>query len=248
MTKTIFISDTGSSALSYAAQYLRRSGWTIANEPGSNVTHLLLPIPSRITDQELNNLLRKLPENVTVIGGNLNHFLPDRNRVWDLLQDESYLADNAAITAHCALQVAAQNLPVILNRQSVLILGWGRIGKCLAQLLAAAGNQVTIAARKEKDRAMARSLMFDAIDPSTLAEQLEEFRVIFNTIPAPILMKELITLCRPDCTLFELASVPGMDSDRAINARGLPGKLAPESSGNLIGQTILRLSHEKEGS
>jgi hypothetical protein len=37
-----------------------------------------------------------------------------------------------------------------------------------------------------------------------------------------------------------------MAGDDVIDARGLPGKLAPESSGKLIAQRILQLCAQKE--
>ena len=45
---------------------------------------------------------------------------------------------------------------------------------------------------------------------------------------------------------IDLASVPGMNGDDVIIARGLPGKEAPESSGKLIADTILRLVERKD--
>ena len=41
---------------------------------------------------------------------------------------------------------------------------------------------------------------------------------------------------------IDLASVKGMEGGDVIWARGLPGKDAPESSGVLIGKTVLRLA------
>jgi dipicolinate synthase subunit A len=72
----------------------------------------------------------------------------------DLLKDPHYLAKNAAITAECALKVAAPYLKTTFSESPTLILGWGRIGKCLARLLSARNCPVSVAARKESDRAM----------------------------------------------------------------------------------------------
>jgi hypothetical protein len=45
---------------------------------------------------------------------------------------------------------------------------------------------------------------------------------------------------------IELASSPGLEGDDVIEALGLPGKYAPETSGKLIARTILRLCAGKE--
>ena len=44
-----------------------------------------------------------------------------------------------------------------------------------------------------------------------------------------------------NCLNIDLASVVGMEGKRIIYARGLPGKDAPETSGELIARTVLRL-------
>ena len=246
MPNTIFVGDSCSPALKYAGAYLQQNGWHVSPEPNGTVSHLLLPVPCRLSLTALEPLLAKLPKNITVICGSPDFELPSGYIIRDLLQDESYLAQNAAITAHCAMQLMADKLPVILCQQNILILGWGRIAKCLARLLHAAGNHVTIAARKEKDRATARSLLYDTVAFPDAESKLQDYRVICSTIPAPVLTGSQIALCRDDCLLLDLASVKGMDSDRVIHARGLPGKMAPESAGILIGETIRRLADHKE--
>ena len=84
-------------------------------------------------------------------------------------------------------------------------------------------------------------------DIAGLQHCLRRFRVIFNTVPAPLLNREQLAFCRQDCLKLELASVSGMEGDDVLVARGLPGKFAPESSGNLIADTILRLWAERTG-
>jgi dipicolinate synthase subunit A len=246
MPNTVFLGDCKSPALQYAGAFLRQHGWRIALTPDDTVTHLLLPAPCHLSRTNLQDLLAKLPRNIVIICGNPDSAIFAGYTVRDLLQDETYLAENAAITAHCAIQLMAASLPAVLCRQKILILGWGRIAKCLAQLLHAAGNQVTIAARKEKDRAMAASLMHNVIDLSSAENHWADFRIICNTIPVPVLSRKQLAACLDDCLLMDLASIKGMDSDKVIHAKGLPGKLAPESAGILIGKTCLRLTSSKE--
>lgn len=179
-----------------------------------------------------------LSSNVIVMGGNIEGV--------DFLQDPRYLAQNAAITADCAIQIAMEKLPRILEGIQVLILGWGRIAKCLALRLLHMGAAVTVWARKETDRAMAESLGCRAAADCDLQAGLLRYRLIFNTIPAMILTKDQMVHCRPDCVKIDLASRPGMEGADVIQARGLPGKLAPETSGQLIAATAIRLALRKE--
>ena len=160
MNDLIFYCAGSSKALYYAAAFLMEEGAVFLPNPDHTVTHLLLPIPSFEQDGsikgggDLQNVLSQLPRSVTVVGGNLNRPELTDYEVLDLLEDPWYLAKNASITAHCALELALAKLPVTLEKRPVLVVGWGRIGKCMAKLLHALGACVTVAARKESRRVM----------------------------------------------------------------------------------------------
>lgn len=231
-----------------AASRLKQNGAALVDHPTPEVTHLLLDIPSFDSlgllrgGGDIQAVLERLPANITVIGGNLNHPALECYRKLDLLKDAGYLAQNAAITADCALRVAAPVLKYTFRQCPTLIIGWGRIGKCLAQLLANIGTPVTVAARKETDRAMIRALGYDALDIPDIPEKVCQFRLLFNTVPEVVLSQEPTQ----ECTAVELASRNGIVGKNVIIARGLPGKYAPESSGQLIAETILHYCNKEE--
>ena len=137
-------------------------------------------------------------------------------------------------------------LPVTLRSCRVLIIGWGRIAKCLAALLWALEADVTVAARREADRAMACALGYRTETIADLDNTLNDYRLIFNTVPAPVLTEQQIEHCRQGCLRIDLASAEGIAGRHKIWARGLPGKDAPESSGALIAKTVIRLLERKE--
>lgn len=93
---------------------------------------------------------------------------------------------------------------------------------------------------------MLRALGFRAIDPMNPDKMLPRFRVLFNTVPAPVLSDAQVFRCRPDCIKIELASTRGIGGSQVISAGGLPGKTVPESSGKLIAESILRILFKKE--
>ena len=74
-------------------------------------------------------------------------------------------------------------------------------------------------------------------------EPLQGYGVIFNTVPELTLTAADLRFC-PGCIKIDLASVPGIEGDDVIHARGLPGKYAPLSSGKLIADTYIRLYKE----
>ena len=219
-------------ATNYASQELKRIGYTFCNEGATEpATHILLNTPS-ILDQAM-----ELRDNVTYIGGNLN--LPTSIKTIDLLKDPQYLATNAMITAQCAIKIAMNQLPYILNNCRVLIIGWGRIGKCLAQVLKQIGCIVTVAARKSEDRAILTALGYQSINIDEI--NFHMYEVVYNTAP-----KLLFENCNGDSLLIDLASTPGIKGPNVVVARGLPGKEAPASSGRLIASTIHRILSNKE--
>lgn len=234
----------------YASKLLSQAGFPLTDHPTPEITHLLLDIPSfdayglLRNGTDLKELLRMMPKTVNLIGGNLDQdFLKDYQKT-DLLKDPYYLAKNAAITAECALQAAAPHLKTTFAESPALILGWGRIGKCLAKLLSALGCPVTVAARKESDRAMLEALGYRAVEFSQISSELCRHTILFNTVPDLPLHSHALDLWKTGIAI-DLASAPGMKGNDVIPARGLPGKYAPESSGKLIAETILRM-HQKE--
>jgi len=219
-----FSSDVGK----YVTEYLKAHKIPVIDHLSPEITHLLLDVPTREVPE---NLLERLPEDVCVMGGNLDVLPANSHKHIDLLKNEWYLARNAAITAECALQVASAEMNTVFFDSSVLIVGWGRIGKCLACLLKAIGANVTVAARNDRDRALAEALGYASITPGQTPEGCQ---IVFNTVPFPVMEAD------SRCLNIDLASGRGILGDSVIWARGLPGKYAPESSGQLIGKAFLR--------
>lgn len=231
MKEPVFYAFGNTDALIYARKNLEKKGFHFAVSPSSDVTDLLLDVPTR--SKNITDILPLLSPDVKIYGG----FLGDI-KGYDLLEDPLYVAENARITAYGATSLASEKLPVTLYSCPVLVIGWGRIGKCLARLLQSMGAKVSVYARKKNDQAMIAALGYDLGD---LQYGLCRYRVIFNTVPFMVLPKETMQYCREDCIKIELASTPGMEGDDVILAKGLPNKLTPESSGELIARTVLRL-------
>lgn len=234
-------------SLHFAGQSLSVRGIPVADTPSPAVTHLLLPVPSFAPDGQwkgdgkLSQVLDALPADVTVIGGNLKPELLQGRKYLDLLQDDTYLAQNAALTAEGAVRMGAARLNVSLKKCPVLVIGWGRIGKCLAGILKSLGADVTVAARKPADRAMLTALGYRVESPDRLNFLLLRYRLIYNTVPAPILAQAQLRHCRSDAVLMDLASVAGMQGGNVLWARGIPEQTMPESAGALIAAGALRL-------
>lgn len=234
MKKIQFMTFGDSPALTVARRQLELWGYTITDDP-AQATHLLLPVPSFDEGGKVRGAgpLPVLHEGTCVIGGNLQSLA---HRKADLLQDEYYLQENAAITAQCAMT----RLPEPAGKR-VLILGLGRIGRVLGQLLLQQKARVDVAVRSEEKRRAALALGMQPVYPQDWT--LTQYDAIFNTVPMPMLEQ---SQAREDALLVDLASQRGIAGNRVDHALALPGKEAPQLSGTLIAKTALRYALEKE--
>ena len=229
----VYTAGTGGAA-PFAVNHLIHSGIPVVEYPTPEITHLLLDSPSReIPD----GLLERLPENITVVGGNLDRPELEGYSKLDLLKHEDYLAKNAAITADCALRIAAARLDQVFFRMNVLVIGWGRIGKCLSSLLKQIGCHVTVASGTAANRGILTALGYCSTDIYDLTN-LQQYAVIFNTAPACTVSKAALIKCN-DTLKIDLASVQGLTGEDVVWARGLPGLYTPASSGKLIADIFI---------
>ena len=218
-------------ALEAAANRLRERGIQFTDTV-QEAEYLLYPAPTKL------RMLEACTMDQTVIGGNLD-FLNETVPRLDLLKDPYYLAANAAITAEAALGIVLSELRCTIDRANILILGWGRIGKCLTHELHHLNAHVTVYARKDADRAMLRALGYHPCDREELSRGLGRYCCIINTIPAPVLSEEEGGRLRKDIIKLELASGVWLPGSDVILGHGLPGKCRSAASGSLIADTII---------
>lgn len=170
-------------------------------------------------------------------------------KIIDLMKSESFTVLNVIPTIEGALQVAMQNTEFTIHDSKCLVLGFGRIGKLLCSKLNALGANVSCMARENRNLSWIKAMGYKDIAINDLNSNLNDYDIIFNTIPAIVLKdEELKTIKRESSSaiIIELASSPGgVDIQIAkkydikiIKAQGLPGKVAPLTAAKYIKQTI----------
>ena len=180
-----------------------------------------------------------------IIAGNI----PEKIKGIDILKDESITILNAIPTVEGAIAKAIMESNITLNKNNVLVLGFGRIGKILCDRLKGFGANVYCEARNEKDLTWIKVMGCEPIDLSNLNENLCKMKIIFNTIPHIILDKSRLILLKPNTLLIDLASAPGgIDYSTAnklgiknISYRGIPGKIAPNTIADYIKNYIYKI-------
>ncbi len=151
----------------------------------------------------------------------------------DYYKREELIVKNAVPTAEGAIEIAMGELPVTINKSKCLVVGYGRIGKILSKMLDDLGANVTVSARKYSDLAWIDVNGYNAVHNNDIIYAVDQFDIIFNTVPALILSEEILKRVDPDCVIIDLASKPGgVDFERArelglkvIWALSLPGKV-----------------------
>ncbi len=173
----------------------------------------------------------------------------------DYLCREELAVMNAIPTAEGAIQIAMEETSFTLHSSECLVIGNGRIGKILSKMLDGIGAEVTVAARKKADLAYARAMGYSSLSVFQLQNAIKQFDVIFNTAPSLILDYHLLSNVRKNTLIIDLASKPGgVDFDEArrrgikvVWALSLPGKVASETAGKIISDTIMNILEEMEG-
>ena len=171
----------------------------------------------------------------------------------DYFDREEVQIANAVPTAEGAIAEAMEHTGRTLHQSCCLVIGYGRTGKVLAHRLQAMGAQVTVSARKHSDLAWIRAFGMHAMETGCLAEVLSKMDIVFNTVPALVLTNDLLRQLPGESLVIDLASDPGGVDWKAaeslgrqvIWARGLPGKVAPETAGAIIRDAIYHILEER---
>ena len=195
-------------------------------------------------------------KNKTFIAGKISNKIvglmkQNGNVVYDLMEDEVLTINNAVSTVEGTISKIISNTEKNIYESDILILGYGRIGKLLAERLEGFKANVFCEARNEKDLTWIKTSGFTPIYLNDLKQYLEtiDFDVIVNTVPEIILDKKLLDLVNKKTYIVDLASKPGgLDFDYAdsINLNyewtlAVPGKVAPTSSAKYIKESLEKI-------
>lgn len=173
-------------------------------------------------------------------------------RLADYMEREEFSVLNTIPTVEGALEIAMRETPYTLHASKCLVLGYGRIGKLLSKSLHALGAITHVSARKHSDLAWIKAQGMTGIKNQDLIHLIGNYQIIFNTIPVTVLDYHMLSKIPNDCLIIDLASKPGgVDFNTArdlgkkvIWALSLPGKVAPQTAGDIMKDTIINILTE----
>ncbi len=192
---------------------------------------LILPIKSAISDNEYKNIFLNADNSTLVFSPqaeSISKFF--KGRIIEYPNDEDFLEKNAYITAECALQIILCRLEKSLSHSKILVLGYGRIGKALSNMLSSLNADVYIYARRLDSQTEALRKNLSVRDISCIGKEF--FDVIVNTVPCKIVSESQTEYLSKTTVLIELASSPGgFENEKNVEkALGLPGKMKSYSA------------------
>ena len=205
----------------------------------------------------INDIVALLSNKKMVFGGQLPKSFCEELESRNCPYCDYFLLDELAIynavpTAEGVIQVLVEELPITIHGMKCAVLGYGRVGRVLAETLASLGADVTVFARKQSAFAeiYAASMKYKHFD--ALATEVNDFDTVINTVPVKVLGSAQLSKLNSDCVLVEVASAPfGIDFQAAkekafkvVKAGSLPGKVAPKTAGEIIGRSILPMIKE----
>ena len=212
---------------------------------------VILNCPPR-ADIGLGDVLETVSERARVFACGPGHPDAEDHRLIDLWRDEALLTENARLTAEGALASAMRATTRALIGMDCMVIGWGRIGRALTELLVALGAKVTVASRNAAGRNRAVERGAEAVDTAELALALPGKKLVYNTAPAMVLDAGALVHADPNAMLIDLASPPyGIHLRAAWNRGlrtwrepGLPGRYCPHSAARALLNAIDRLARE----
>ena len=164
--------------------------------------------------------------------------------VYDAALDEDFLRENAKITAHGALGRILTETERDLSEISVGIIGYGRIGSAMAELLMFIGARVRLfSTSREKLLALAES----GVD-AWMADDGSDFSgldILVNTAPRrTISEKKEREIILGGVKIIELASGNNFSSPEILRMPAIPDRMYPLSAGRLYAKHIFNAFFE----
>jgi dipicolinate synthase subunit A len=235
MNNKFYAPDLSDKRIQYATKYL--------------INFSFEPVDLRYADFVLlgvNPDKKYLEYNLPIFAGGVS----DKN-VFDYTKNENFAIKNAFLTAEASVSLATSLSEKSLFNSNVLIVGYGRIAKALQKLLSCYTNNITICARNNQQRELAKCYLSNTIDFDDLTKP-NSYDFVFNTVPHPVFNEKELSAMNKNALLIDLASFPGgIDKHIAkanelnlVVARGLPGKYSPQTAGNIVAQTVIDMIKE----
>lgn len=182
---------------------------------------------------------------------------PDEHRAdlryFDLWKDPLLLKENAWLTAEAAVGSAMARLQTAITGLKCMVVGYGRIGRALTEILTGLNAQVTVMTGSASKLSLVEAAGADGSLYSDMQRCLPGQKLIFSTPPALMIDAFKLKMVDSDALIIDLASPPfGVDMEAAqmmglhvVRESGLPGRWCPLSAARAIYNAVVRWEEKK---
>lgn len=191
-----------------------------------------------------------LCDGVVVFAGALPaefEFLKTKTKYINLLENENFVAQNAILTAENFVADLIEHTTMCLKEQKIAVLGSGRVAKAIWRQMNKLQIDFWAYMRSEKELASGAFFAKKCCPLCKIQQNLQDFDVVVNTIPAQIFEKDDLKLFKSGAVIFELASkscfgaelnfadnVQNIGEAKYVWCSALPAKRSPKSAGKLV--------------
>ncbi len=237
--------------MDFVEKNLYAKGYDVCREIAETDEKSIIIFPPPVNEGIFNKYKTYLKNGQIIYGGGIAKEVYEKisnitGRVYDYLKWEEVVKENAYLTAKGIIKEAVLE-KAVFQEANCLVTGYGYCGKEIAKELKKLGANVDIAVRRKELRKEIE-LQYDRyVDINEMNRyNMEKYSYIFNTVPAMVLDKNILSHTSGNVMIFDIASKPGgTDFDfcdskgiYAVNSLGIPGRDFPEEAGNIIANGI----------
>ena len=221
-----------------------------------NADVILLPIPGMGLDESIyapfsqekvyirEEHLKVAKPNLLIIMGmasaKFKEIIKSKNfRLKEYEGDDQLMILRSRANAEGAVQIVMANTDFTIHKSNILLIGFGRTGQTLANLLIGMLANVLVAARNPIQRARAWEMGAEAVPLEEIIDHISNVDIVFNTVPLYLLSEEAFQKSKPHTLFIDISAPPGGINWELLNkvgrkgvwGRGLSGKRAPKTAG-----------------
>lgn len=208
--------------------------------------------------ESLEEILNCIGEENLVFGGMVTKGMESKLKkngvkVFDYYKREDVTLMNTVPTVQGILKEIFENIDYTVHSSKCAVFGYGRVAKITADVLRSLGADVTVCARKGSDITLARINGLKGCYICDFYKSANDFDILINTVPSLVIDRKILENVNKNCLIIDVASAPfGTDFStafefgiKALQCPSLPGKVAPKTAGEIIGNGIINIMKEE---
>lgn len=242
----------------YVKSILKEKGFVILDDLKTKPDLIIFPISGVHKDGFLDEVMIddsffSKYQDIIFVSGTNTPYLKEKKEKYNfkliiLNELNEFSGINSIATAEGVLSLILKNKTRILPQLTIMVLGYGRSGHAIVDLLTRTGARIIIVARREISRVEAYTMSKDVTSFDEFTDYLDKTDIIVNTVPSLVITKDVLNKCNKDVYIIDIATKPGgVDYDEckklginAYLAPGLPGIYAPYSSAYSLVNALIK--------